>query len=243
MDRNELLSLAIKYSGNYGKIKSAIEKGGKIEKATCDYNYVTIVDEDYPKNLLNNPYPPFVLFYKGNLDLLKETKVGIIGSRAICDYAREATKILCERLNGAKKVVVSGLAMGVDAYAHYYSDRSIGVLPCGIDQVYPEQNKKLYEKLEKDGLILSEYPAGVKADKKLFLSRNRIVAGLADCLCVMQVNKGSGTSSTVNRAKEIGKTIKILPYRVTDREGIYNNELIKLGYDPLLFEMAEERTD
>ena len=229
-NRQILIALAIKYNGDYSLIKRHIEKAVNndnvmpIECANC----ITIFDDDYPIELLDLEQPPFVLFYKGNKDLLKTKKIGVIGSRMPCDYASEATKRLV--LKKSDCTVVSGLALGIDALAHSYAKNTIGVLGCGIDYIYPWANKYLFAKMEKEGLILSEYPGMTKPEAKNFLTRNRIVAALSDTVYVMQISsRKSGTMNTVNTALSLNKTVKILPYSILDVNGMKNNQLISDG--------------
>ena len=223
--KEKLISIALKYGGDYNKIKEAILKD---EVATYQYvNSITIFDDDYPKSLLELKDPPFVLFYKGNKDLLKEEMIGVVGSRYPCVYAKEATKRLV--LNNKDKVIVSGLAKGIDGIAHEYAYRTIGILGCGIDYIYPKVNYDLYKKIEKEGLLLSEYPFDVKPIANHFPFRNRIIAALSKEIYVLEVHLKSGTITTVNEALELGKDVKVLPFDIFNSRDVYNNHLIKEG--------------
>ena len=224
-NRESIISLALKYDGNYNKIKEAISKDEIV-----NYRYVdaiTIFDNDYPKSLFELKDPPFVLFYKGNKDLLKEEMIGVVGSRFPCEYAKEATKKLV--LNNFDKVIVSGLAKGIDTIAHEYALKTIGILGCGIDYIYPKVNSDLYKRIEKEGLLLSEYPFDVKPFAYNFPFRNRIIAALSKEIYVLEVHHKSGTITTVNEALELGKDIKVLPFDIFNSKDVYNNHLIKEG--------------
>lgn len=225
-NREKLIGLAIKYDGEYFKIANAIERNEEIEEVTYE-KCITILDDNYPYDLRELKYPPFVLFYKGNISLLKEKKIGVVGSRYPCDYALKATMCLVNKNND--NVIVSGLAKGIDAKAHEISDYSIGILGCGIDYVYPYENINLYLKLEEKGLILSEYPGRVKPLAYHFPFRNRIIAALSNTVYVMQSSERSGTVTTINEALELQKEVKVLPFSVFDNEGNYNNKLINDG--------------
>lgn len=230
MDRKTLINYAIEYKGEYKDILYAIKNDVKVK----DYSYtnaITIFDKEYPKKLFDLKYPPFVLFYKGDIKLLEEKAIGIVGSRNPCDYAIKAT----EALSKAQKsiVVVSGLAKGIDAYAHQNALKTIGVLGCGIDYIYPYCNYELIKKVEKEGLILSEYPFNTKPLAYHFPFRNRIIVALSDCLYVMQSKQKSGTMTSVNEALEIGKEVHVLPYGIFDENGIHNNHLIYEGATPI----------
>lgn len=233
-NREKLIAFAYKYEGDYFKIVKAITNQEEIEEVPSD-NCLTIFDNKYPIELRDLKYPPFVLFYKGNLELLKKEKIGVIGSRIACEYSLKATELLIE--NNQDKVIVSGLAKGIDAKAHECSNHSIGVLGCGIDYVYPYENIELYKKLEKHGLILSEYPSLVKPLSYHFPFRNRIIAALSNTIYVMQSSQKSGTVTTINEALELQKDVKVLPFSIFEDIGSYNNKLINDG--ALLLEKNE----
>ncbi|MDO4500205.1 MAG: DNA-processing protein DprA [Erysipelotrichaceae bacterium] len=225
-NRELLISLAIKYNGEYSLIKKAIENNEICELRECR-NCITILDKEYPKRLLDLKRPPYVLFYKGDINLLNEESIGIVGSRKPCDYALRATREVV--LNRRDKVVISGMAKGIDACAHKYADRTIGILGCGINYIYPYCNKDLFKEVEKKGLLISEYP-----DKSLpyayhFPFRNRLIAALSDEVYIMEVHEKSGTITTVNESLELGKDIRVLPYDVFNESGSYNNYLINEG--------------
>ena len=232
-NRERLISLALKYDGNYKKIKDAILKNevAEYKEVSC----ITIFDDDYPKTLLNLDDPPFVLFYKGNKDLLKEDMIGIVGSRSPCEYAKKACIYLT--LNKKDKVIVSGLAKGIDGLAHEHALKTIGILGCGIDYIYPKVNSELFKRIEKDGLLLSEYPFDVKPFACHFPFRNRIISALSKELYVMEVHLKSGTMTSVNEALKLGKDVKVLPFDIFSEKSVYNNQLIKEG--ALLIEYSD----
>ncbi len=223
--KEKLISIAIKNKGDYKKIKEDIISGTSVEYVACQ-NCFTIFDDIYPKELLDLTDPPFVLFYKGNLDLLKQEKIGIVGSRFPSDYALKATRAL---VNNKKEVVVSGLAKGIDACAQSSAKRSIGILGSGIDYIYPKENKELYQKLEKEGLLLSEYPNNTVPFAYHFPFRNRIISALSREVYVMELNEKSGTMTTVNETLKLGKDVKVLPFSVFSEKDVYNNTLINEG--------------
>lgn len=227
MDKREtLISLAIKYKGNYNEMISAIKNKEVVSNIKYE-NCFTIFDDIYPKEFLALKMPPLVLFYKGNLDLLKENKIGIVGSRKPCDYALEATKQLS--LLKKDEVIVSGLAKGIDGQAHKYANKSIGILGCGIDYIYPKENYYLFKILEKEGLILSEYPSLSLPFAYNFPFRNRLIAALCNEIYIMEAHEKSGTLTTINEALELGKDIKVLPFDIFNQNGKYNNYLIAEG--------------
>lgn len=227
INRNYLIALSLKYEGEYQRVIEAINAREEIENVQMD-NCITIVDNDYPKVFFELKQPPIVLYYKGDKKLLENNNIiGVVGSRNACDYAISATKDLLTHYKD--KIVVSGLAKGIDAIAHQTSEKSIGVLGCGIDYIYPGENTLLYKKLEKQGLIISEYPNKVLPLAFHFPIRNRIIAALSKELYIMQSSNKSGTMTTINEALELNRDIKVLPYSVYETSGNYNNNLINDG--------------
>lgn len=185
------------------------------------------MDDDYPIELFELKEPPFVLFYKGNKSLLNEkNKLAVVGSRRPSDYSFEAT-VKYVRGQG-DRVIISGLAKGTDTIAHTNAKRTIAVLGCGIDVIYPMGNKDLYDYIAEEGLIISEYPFDVEPAQEQFLFRNRIIAGLAEEVAVMEAIKNGSAIRTLNYAMEMDKKISVLPFPVTDERTI-NNQLIKDG--------------
>ena len=191
-------------------------------------NAITILDEEYPKKLLELKYPPIVLYYEGDISLLKEESIAIVGSRVPCDYSLKACELLSKK---AKDVVVSGLAKGIDACAHRNASRTIGVLGSGINYYYPYENKSLIDKMKRENLVLSEYPDRVKPLSFHFPFRNRIIAALSKIVYIMETGEHSGTMTTVNEALELSREIKVLPFDIFTNKGIGNLKLIHEGAD------------
>ena len=226
MNREELISIAIKYEGNYTKIIEAIKTNEKVKLISAQA--ITIFDEEYPKCLFDLKQPPLVLFYKGNLSLLKENNlIAVVGSRNPCDYSLKATKALVKNKSG--DVIISGLAKGIDACAHWQANKTIGILGCGINYYYPYSNKDLIDEMANKQLIISEYPDKVKPLAYHFPFRNRIIAALAKDVYVMECKEYSGTMTTINEALQLGKNVKVLPFDIFTNEGKINNRLIQEG--------------
>jgi len=226
MNAKQLIYYAIKYSGDYNKLIMAIKKEEQFESRAVS-NAITILDENYPKVLLELKNPPLVLFYKGDIELLNKKCISVVGSRNACDYALKATKQLVKRYEDL--VVVSGMAKGIDTCAHENAKYTIGVLGCGIEYIYPYSNYELYKKISKNGLLISEYPFDTKPLAYHFPFRNRIIAALASRVYIMQSTLLSGTMTTVNQALELGKEIRVLPYDLYNECGKQNNTLINEG--------------
>lgn len=236
MDRIDLISYSLMCEGEYGKIAEAMKASIEIPadirmKALQCNNVITMFDKEYPKELLELAWPPFVLFYKGDISLLDKThtRIAIVGSRMATDYSLSATKWLCTQ--NQDKVIVSGLAKGIDACAHENATKTIAVLGCGIDYIYPLCNKCLFDEIENNGLLLSEYPGTTKPLGYHFPYRNRIVAALSTCVYVAECKHHSGTMTTINEALTLQKDVKVLPFDVFNAKynDVYNNQLINEG--------------
>lgn len=226
--REQIIYYSYKYKGEYARIIKAIKDDEDYKSLGID-NCLTILDAEYPKELSLLHYPPLVIYYKGDLSLLKEDKVAIVGSRIASDYAKEATIKLTAKLNEQNLVIISGLALGIDAIAHFHAKRTIGILGSGIDYYYPRQNEKLIEECSKKHLILSEYPGLTPPLKHHFPIRNRMIAALGRELYVMQASVKSGTMTTVKHAIDLNRDVYALPYRIFDLEGEACNMLIQEG--------------
>lgn len=226
MDKNKLISYSFFYEGDYNKIIRAIKDDKQLDNVKID-NCITIFDEEYPKRLFNLKYPPLVLYYKGDLSLLKEDSMAVVGSRLPCEYSLKATKGLVSHYKD--KVIISDLAKGIDACAHEYAKKTIAVLGCGINYIYPICNKELYKRIEKEGLIISEYPDMVRPLAYHFPFRNRIIAGLSNSMYIMESKANSGTMTSLNEALELGIDVKVLPYDIFNEHGYNNNHLLSEG--------------
>lgn len=230
MDRMQLLAYALKYNGNYNKIKQAITKNELFEKVKYDQAYFTCLDQEYPLEFNELKDPPYVVFYRGNVKLLKYKKIAIVGSRLTNDYGKAITEKIVSKL-ASEYVIVSGMAKGIDCIAHVTANHigsSIGVLGCGIDRIYPLSNTNLYYQMYDEQLLISEYPGMTAPLKQYFPFRNRLIAALGQCLIVTQAGMRSGTMLTVNEALELNRDIYVVPHPLSDIESGCNY-LIKQG--------------
>ncbi len=184
-------------------------------------NSIWANDPGFPRRLLGYPDGPVAIYYKGDLSLLSSPRTaGIVGSRH-CDGEGES---VCRSIAGglAQKgvTVISGLARGMDTIAHRScvesGGRTVGIVGRPLGDYYPRQNKAFQQQLERDHLVICEYPAGREYKSYSFVRRNRLIARRADVLCVVQAGMKSGSMSTVNRALEYGKPVFAPP------GGIYN---------------------
>ena len=197
-------------------------------------NYMFCDDVHYPKELFRVYDYPYVIFYRGNKDLLLfRRKISIVGSRNNTPYSKDALDSIVPYLTMNNFVIVSGLAIGVDSLAHEGALKSkgytIGVIAHGHNIIYPEQNYKLYKELEQNHLIISEYFPTSPIRKYKFLERNRLVAGLSCALLVTEAAKRSGTQRTVDFALDIGSDVFCLPGKFGDKMSYAMNEYIKEG--------------
>ncbi len=229
--REYLKDLAIYYSGNHTKIEHALEKAVCVPNQPCSSEYLTLYDHDYPDKLRCLQSPPFVLFYKGNLSLLKQPSISVVGSRVPSSYGQTMSACLVDRLK-RRYVVVSGLARGIDGIAHQSALDglgTIGVLGSGINRCYPKENMKLYRTMCEKHLVISEYPEMTAPNAWHFPIRNRIIAALGDSLWVMSASVRSGTMLSVNEALILDRPIYCLPYPITDKSGEGCNRCIQDG--------------
>lgn len=199
---------------------------------------IRLGDENYPEKLKHIYSKPNVIYILGDEKLLNSDSIAIIGCRNCTDYgAKSAYKFGYEL---AKKgiCVISGFAKGIDSFAHRGAikakGRTIAVLGCGLDVIYPEENLQLYKDILKNGgTIISEYPIGTKPEKNNFPARNRIISGLSDGVLVIEAKKRSGTMITVEHALDQGKQVYALPGNITSENSYGTNELIKEGAIPI----------
>lgn len=194
---------------------------------------LTILDGAYPQRLKEIYLPPIVLFYRGNLSLINQRAVAIVGSR---DYSKYAKECICELIPSLVKediVVISGLARGVDTLAHEETlkanGNTIAVIGSGLDVVYPPENSKLYDVIAKRGLILSEYPLQSRPLKFHFPYRNRIIAGLSHGVCVIEAKEKSGSLITANLALSENREVFAVPGSIFSTHSKGTNSLIEAG--------------
>ena len=230
-ESRKLASYAYRYAGSWSKIAKAAADNEPEYPCTIKDSYITILDDSYPDELRALRYPPWVLFYRGNRWLLYEPKITIVGSRSLSDYGCELTITAADILK-KRFVLVSGLARGADSLVHKCAlegGHSIGVTGCGLDTVYPGENRYLYEVMSERDLILSEYPSYVKVKKEHFPWRNRILAALGQSLVVTAAKEKSGTMLTVNEAAALGRDIYTFPWPFGSLEGQGCSHLIADG--------------
>ena len=201
----------------------------KVEKVKV----LTILDAAYPRRLKEIYLPPIVLFYKGEMSLLNERLVALVGSREHSNYAKQCTKTIVQDLVQKKIGIISGLAKGVDSLAHREclknNGKTIAVIGSGLDVVYPPENANLYKEIGEKGLIISEYPLGSRPLKFHFPYRNRIIAGLSHGVCVIEAKERSGSLITANIALSENREVFAIPGSIFSSHSKGTNQLIEAG--------------
>ncbi|MFC1700495.1 DNA-processing protein DprA [Patescibacteria group bacterium] len=200
------------------------------------FGEITIEESKYPTLLRKIPDPPKALYYKGSLDPeIFDTCLAVVGSRRVSSYGKKAIKHIFSTLS-KNITIVSGFMRGVDAEAHKEALRlglkTIAVMPCGIDQVYPESQEDLYEEIVNSCLILSEYKGSLEPKPWTHPKRNRIVAGLSWATLVIESKLDSGSLITANLAHSYGRSVFVVPGSIFDEnsEGnIYINNAYAKG--------------
>ena len=190
-----------------------------LEKEFKKFPSFSILDDCYPWDLSEIYDAPVLLFYKGNLDLLKFPKVAVVGSRACSKQGVKSVEKVIQGLEN-ELVIVSGLAKGIDTAAHMAAlqngGKTIAVIGTGLDVFYPKANKRLQDYIGNDHLILSEYGPGEQPLKFHFPARNRIIAGLCRGVIVAEAKMRSGSLITCERAMEEGRDVFAIPSSILD---------------------------
>ena len=212
------------------------------EQANPDF--WTPADPDYPRLLLEIPNFPVPLYYRGAVKSWETQgmapSIGIVGTRDPSDYGRRWTRRLTMALADRGFTIVSGLADGIDTESHRAclerGGRTIAVMGTGVDVVYPQRNRDLYQQIVDTGLILSEYPKGTQPDRIHFPQRNRIIAGLCRAVLVMEAPKKSGALITAQLANDYNREVYILPGSLDNPRSRGCLELLSQGAQAILDE-------
>jgi DNA processing protein len=190
-------------------------------------------DPRYPASLRELYDPPLVLFAKGDLNLLDTVKLGIVGTRRPTPYGLAVTERIAADLAAAGLTIVSGMARGIDSVAHNAALRvegaTIAVFGCGLDIIYPAENRSLAAQIAEKGLLLSEYPMGTPGHPQNFPIRNRIISGMSVGVLVAEGAQYSGSAITAKLAMEQGREVFAIPGNITSKMSWGTNLLIKQG--------------
>ncbi|HLK47253.1 MAG TPA: DNA-processing protein DprA [Bryobacteraceae bacterium] len=228
-------------AGVSGAVAQSIASGCSFEDAVVQQEKmlesgttaVPLSDPRYPALLREIYDPPVLLFARGRVELLQMALVGVVGTRRPTPYGLAATERLAGDLARAGLVIVSGMARGIDTAAHKATlaaqGNTVAVLGCGVDVVYPAENRKLADELSKKGLIISEFPMGSTAFPQNFPIRNRIISGMGVGLLVVEGAQYSGSAITARLAIDQGKEVFAVPGNIMSKMSWGPNLLIKQG--------------
>ena len=197
---------------------------------------ISIKNNEYPNQLKNIYDPPAKLYVLGNRSILNQKNFAIVGSRKATEYGKKVAMQISKELSEKSLNIVSGLAIGIDSYAHLGclqvkdAGKTIAVLGSGLDVIYPKENRKLAEQIiNSGGCIISEYPIGSKIEKNNFPQRNRIISGLSEGILVVEASKKSGALITAEFGIEQGKEVFAVPGDINREQSEGCNLLIKDG--------------
>lgn len=204
-------------------------------------NRIIVLEKEdirYPDLLRQIPEPPKQLYCIGNLELLKMPAAALVGSRKCSEYGKQVAMNLGKTLAQAGAAVVSGMAKGIDSFAQLGTlkagGKTIAVLGCGVDICYPAENRKLYDQIVSEGLIVSEYPPGTAPMPYMFPQRNRIIAGLSRVVTVVEAGRDSGALITAGLAEDFGREVYAVPGNITSMWSLGTNKLIADGAMPVV---------
>jgi len=191
-------------------------------------------EPEYPQRLREIYDPPPLLYVLGNIELLNRHLISVVGARRPTPYGNQMAERLSQDLADRGLVIASGLARGIDSSAHKgalssTAGSTIGVLGCGVDVVYPKENKKIYQEMTKRGAIISEFPMGTFPAPQNFPIRNRIIAGMALGVVVVEGAQYSGSLITARLAMEFGREVFGVPGNATQPTSFGPNQLIQQG--------------
>ncbi|APT19183.1 DNA protecting protein DprA [Amylolactobacillus amylotrophicus DSM 20534] len=199
---------------------------------------ISFFDAAYPEKLREIYRPPLLLFYQGDIRLLNGHGVAIVGARKNSAYSRQILQELVPALVAKQKIIISGLAEGVDCLAHEYAlaagGATIGIIGSGVNHFYPERNHALQKQVAKKGLLLSEYLPDTPPARFRFPERNRLIAGVAEDVVVTEARQRSGSLITANVALQENRNVFAIPGPITSPLSAGTNELIAAGATPII---------
>ncbi|SDC85786.1 DNA processing protein [Paenibacillus sp. UNCCL117] len=220
-----------------GKLRHSLREG-RLEAELRAYEqagvkWTTVWDEDYPELLRETADPPWMLYSRGDITLLSKLCIGVVGTRTPTVYGRTSAERLAAELSQAGVCIISGLARGIDSFAHEGAllghGRTAAVLGCGMDTVYPAENKQLFQRIIREGLVLTEYPLGTKPHAGLFPLRNRVIAGLSAGVLVIEAAVRSGSLITADLATGYSRDVFAVPGPINSPKSQGTLKLIKDG--------------
>lgn len=237
-----LSALGCKEESIYGALNRYEEFDPEAYQAELTRRGITLLsieDAAYPAALRTISDPPVFLYYKGSLDILSQPCIGCVGRREMSPYGRRVVQEFMPAFVSAGMVTVSGLAKGIDTEVAsetlHAGGKTVGVVGHGLADIYPASNRQLAKAMiEQGGLILSEYPLDMQADKYTFPARNRIIAALSLGTVVLEAGEGSGACITAELALEYGKDVFAVPGQIFDENFAGCHALIAKGHAKLV---------
>lgn len=207
------------------------------EKTGIEIRVLRQEDPDYPPLLRGIPEPPHCLYAIGDLGLLKQRTLAVVGSRKCSEYGKRVAMQIGKAAAQNRVTLVSGMAKGIDSFAHLGALRAggktIAVLGCGVDICYPRENEKIYAEIAEKGLLLSQFPPGMEARPYTFPQRNRVIAGLAEAVTVVEAGTNSGALITAEHAAALSREIFAVPGNITSSCSLGCNKLLMDGASPI----------
>lgn len=209
-----------------------------------DLSFVTIEDDAYPARLKDIPDAPVFLYWRGNLSVLEQPCLALVGTREMSDYGQRVTEEFVPKIVQAGFVTVSGLALGIDAAVARETmaagGKTVAVLGHGLGKIYPQENARLAEDIiENGGLYLSEFPLDEKGGKYTFPARNRIIAGLSLGTVVLEAPLGSGALITADLALDYGREVFVVPGPIFDPHYAGSHQMLSKGHAKLVGSVAD----
>jgi DNA processing protein len=239
-------------AGEFGRKDELLDNARK-QIEDCDKGGITVLiqeDEDYPVYLKEIFAPPPVLYVKGGLPVLRSHAIAVVGTRNPTPYGINCARALTDELCGSL-VIASGLARGIDTAAHERclerGGKTVAVLGCGIDRVYPSENEALAERICENGALVSEFPPGTIPEAYNFPRRNRVISGLSCGVVVVEAGEKSGALITADYALQQNRAVFAVPGPITSPASAGTFRLIKDGAVPVrsskdIFEHISEIT-
>lgn len=208
-----------------------------IDSFPVNSNFVSITDSDYPDKLRNIPDPPPYFYYSGQLNVLDNPGLAVVGSRKPSDYGRRVTRNIIGELAASGITIVSGLAYGIDSIAHEAALKSggktVAVFGNSLEIIYPAGNRRLADEIKSRGCLISEFPRGTKPEPYNFPVRNRIISGLCEGVLVVEAQERSGALITANHALEQGRDVLAIPGNIDNKLSDGPNKLLRQGAIPV----------
>ena len=239
MDALQAAGLSPKLAERVTQVRASVDLEKYMAQATAQgISILTWEDDNYPARLKEIDQPPPVLYVRGDLTTEDSWAVAVVGTRRVSAYGRQVTEELVSFFAANGVTVVSGLARGVDAIAHQSAlksgGRTIAVMGCGVDRIYPPEHKQLAEKIMASGALISDYAPGTPPEASNFPPRNRIISGLSMATVVVEAGETSGALITAQFAIDQGREVFAVPGNILAPQSKGTNRLIADGARPML---------